>query len=144
MRILICGDRNWDDNETHFEHENMIEKFINSLPLNDTIIIEGEANGVDITSRKFAENRGITVLRFPADWKSLKRSAGIVRNCQMLSEGKPDIVVAFHDDLKNSKGTGHMVKYSMKNNVPVYVNPVDYFDIEYGIHKRLKIEYFKE
>jgi argininosuccinate synthase len=40
----------------------------------------------------------------------------------MLDHGHPDVVLAFHNDLENSKGTKHMVKIALESGVPVYLN----------------------
>lgn len=58
-------------------------------------------------------------LPFPAKWKEFGRAAGPIRNQQMLDEGKPELVLAFHDDLENSKGTKDMVGRAMKADLPV-------------------------
>lgn len=60
-------------------------------------------------------------LPFPADWNRYGRAAGPIRNRQMLTEGKPDLVVAFHDDIESSKGTKDMVTIAEKAGVYVYV-----------------------
>ena len=39
----------------------------------------------------------------------------------MLEEGKPDKVLAFHEDIESSKGTKHMVKISQEAGIPVEV-----------------------
>lgn len=49
-------------------------------------IIEGEALGVDILSRKWAESKGISVLPFPVtkdEWRRYGKSAGMRRNERM-------------------------------------------------------------
>lgn len=43
------------------------------------------------------------LLRFPAKWNEHGKAAGPIRNQQMLTEGKPDVVFAFHDDIASSK-----------------------------------------
>ena len=106
-----------------------MKSFIESLPL-DTIIIEGECIGADKQSRIFAEKRGIQVLQFPADWKKYGKGAGPIRNTQMLIEGKPDIIVAFHNDIENSKGTKNMIIQSLKIGLSVYLNPITIEKIE--------------
>lgn len=74
------------------------------------IIIEGECEGADLLSRQVAEQLGFEVLPFPAQWARYGRAAGPIRNQQMLDEGKPDLVLAFHDNLiGRSKGTKDMV-----------------------------------
>ena len=41
----------------------------------------------------------------------------------MLDESKPDLVVYFHDDIENSKGTKDMITRAEKANIPVIGNP---------------------
>jgi uncharacterized protein YeaO (DUF488 family) len=109
MRVLICGDRNWIKKET-------IRKRLESLPWN-SIIIHGDARGADKIAGSVAEEMGLRVEKYPAEWQKHGRSAGPRRNIQMLSEGKPDLVIAFHTDISASKGTKHMLKISQKAGV---------------------------
>jgi hypothetical protein len=112
MRVLICGDRHWTDRE-------LIRDAIYSI---DGIgsIIEGEARGADRIAREIANEEGIPVFPFPADWTRWGRAAGPIRNQQMLVDGKPDLVLAFHDDLEHSKGTKDMVTRALKAGLPVW------------------------
>lgn len=112
MRVLVCGDRNWTDKDT-------IRKFL--LEYNPTVVIEGEARGADSLAREVAEEASIPVEKYPADWDKYKKAAGPIRNQEMLDKGKPDIVLAFHDDLENSKGTKHMVAIAKKAGFKVYL-----------------------
>jgi hypothetical protein len=95
-KVLICGDRNWSNREK-------IKSFLSTLP-KDTIIVEGEASGADRIAREESEKLGLQVKKYPADWKKYGRSAGPIRNRQMLNEN-PDLVVAFHNNINSSKGT---------------------------------------
>jgi len=52
---------------------------------------------------------------FPADWSRHGKSAGPIRNRQMLIEGRPDIVVAF----PGGKGTANMIKQAVEAGVKV-------------------------
>lgn len=115
MRILICGDRNWDDPKP-------IAWLIRGLKFGptDLVVIEGEARGADSLAGRSAERQGVTVEKYPALWDEHGRAAGPIRNQQMLTEGKPDIVFAFHDDLEASKGTADMVMRALKSGLPVY------------------------
>ena len=64
------------------------------------------------------------VLAFPADWDKYHKAAGHIRNQQMLTEGKPTLVLAFHHDLARSKGTKDMVRRALKAGLAVYLNGV--------------------
>lgn len=119
MRVLICGDRNWDDGEfisawveRLAKNHASVHEALKNYPrgFDPLVIIEGEARGADKLARKAAERFGLGVLRFPARWARYGKQAGPIRNQQMLDEGKPDMVLAFHDDIKNSKGTLDMIR----------------------------------
>ena len=109
MRLLICGSRNW-------KHKDIVKHCIQYY-LKDQIvdcIIEGEARGADTFAREIAEELSIPVLKFPAQWEKFGKAAGPIRNKQMLDEGKPTFVLAFHNDIKESKGTKNMIRISRK------------------------------
>jgi len=120
MKILICGDRNYKDWEK-------VQNYINTLDL-ETTIIHGGAKGADSLAGNIATAQGFDVLKFPAEWDTHGRSAGIIRNQQMLDEGQPDLVVYFHDDIENSKGTKDMITRAKEDNIPVIGNPHVVFD----------------
>ena len=100
LRILCCGDRNWKDKQAI---ESTIKDRLAAYQIET--IIEGEARGADKLSAEVAKGLHISVLLFPADWTKYGKAAGVIRNQQMLDEGKPNLVLAFHDDIKKSKGT---------------------------------------
>ena len=84
-------------------------------------VIHGAARGADTAGRNAAFTLGIPIEEYPARWDEYGRSAGPIRNQQMLKEGKPDLVLAFHHDLSASKGTAHMVSIAKNAGVPVEV-----------------------
>lgn len=113
MRLLVCGGRNWTDKQ-------FIKLHIMTLhdKYSIEVIIEGEAKGADTLSREIAIEMGIPVLAFPANWKEYGKSAGPIRNHIMLREGKPDYILAFHDNVSQSKGTKHMITIAEKAGIP--------------------------
>lgn len=112
-KILICGSRNWHD------RDKIIERF-KTISTN-SIIIHGGCNGADSISGEIASSLGISVMCYPANWKEFGRSAGPRRNQQMLDEGKPDLVIVFHEDLQNSRGTLDMMKRAKKSGVIIEI-----------------------
>lgn len=127
MRILVCGDRDWTD---HCIIQAVVNGFIPAWlqamdpesSVEDQIVIHGDARGADTIAGRFARRHPALIeVAYPADWDSYGRSAGPIRNTQMLKEGMPDVVLAFHDDIKSSKGTAHMVRIAKKAGVPTYV-----------------------
>lgn len=109
MRLLICGDRNWVDKD-------LIKATIaKEAP---TVVIHGDCRGADKLAGQAAHELGIEVIAFPADWKKLGRAAGPLRNKQMLVQGRPDKVIAFHDDISQSKGTLNMLNQVANYSIP--------------------------
>ena len=115
-RVLICGDRLWANFELILRELSKVQQ-----ERGIEVVIEGEAKGADTLGRAAAERLGIPVLKFPADWRRHGLSAGPVRNRQMLREGKPTLVLAFHNFIDNSKGTKHMVSVAREAGVPVQI-----------------------
>ena len=111
MRVLICGDRNWWDQEMI---ENVILELSSEQP--DLVIIHGDANGADRIAGKIAESLGIPVEKYPAKWAKYGKAAGPLRNIEMIMTG-PNYVIAFHDDIKSSKGTADMLKLARYHQV---------------------------
>ena len=116
MRLLVCGDRKWSD-KAAIERE--IRRFMHAD--GGLVVIEGEARGADLLAREVADELEIPVLTFPADWVKYGRAAGPIRNTQMLKEGKPDRVLAFHANILLSKGTKNMVAQAKQAGIPVEV-----------------------
>lgn len=111
-RYLFCGDREW-------RYWRVMGDVIRENLEPGDVIIEGEAPGADQMARDIGTTARMEVLRFPADWKKHGRAAGPIRNAQMLEEGRPDEVFAFHDNIHASKGTRDMIKKSKKKGIPV-------------------------
>ena len=112
MRILICGDRHWKDYDSIYSYIQTLNK--------DSTIIHGNANGADKLAGHAAASLGIlNIEEYPANWIKYGKAAGVIRNQQMLNEGNPNLVVFFHNDLLNSKGTKDMISRSLKSIIPV-------------------------
>jgi hypothetical protein len=113
-RVLICGDRNWYNSARIFD---MVERENERSPIG--VIIEGGAKGADKIGGMAAVFHGIPLLKFSADWKKYGRAAGPIRNQQMLDEGKPTEIWAFHNNIEESLGTKNMVVKALKRDLPV-------------------------
>lgn len=92
MKVLICGGRDYTDN-------NFVNFVLDCIHAKKsiTMVIHGCANGADTFAQAWAEARvgHVTAFGVPADWKKHGTRAGPVRNRLMLELGKPDLVIAF-------------------------------------------------
>ena len=110
MKILICGDRDWDDYEKIYE---VLQEF----PA-DTIVVHGGCRGADQIAAAICEELGMTPKEYPYI-KALGRAGGPARNTQMAQEN-PDIevVIGFHNNIENSKGTKDMLFRAAPQYIP--------------------------
>lgn len=125
FRLLVCGGRDYGyrtNSETgkkeryqpevdHIWHTLDLVWSSISRPL---VVIEGEQRGADLLAREWAEERGLEVRGFPANWDKYQKRAGFIRNQQMLDEGKPHAVVAF----PGGNGTRMMVSLARRHRLP--------------------------
>jgi hypothetical protein len=136
-RALCCGDRGWSDPQ--LVHDFFDSGIAWALPMTRRpeepgicsdlpqrwviTIIHGGCRGADQIAAYVARQRPAwyAVEEFVADWKGRGKAAGPLRNQRMLSEGKPDLVVAFHDYLAGSKGTKDMTQRALTAGLPVVV-----------------------
>lgn len=112
MIVLVCGDRWWKDREK-------IKARLSTLP-KDTMILHGACRGADLIAAGVAQELGMKVKAFPADWDRYGPSAGPIRNRLMLDQN-PDLVIAFHSDLRNSRGTADTVTEAGHRKIQVEV-----------------------
>lgn len=114
MRILVCGSRNWT-NIKRIE-DNLSEIQPDDEPIT---IIHGGARGADSICHAVATKQKYDIIRFFPNWDLYGKAAGMIRNKQMLVEGKPDLVLAFWDGV--SRGTKNMIELAQKAGVPVKI-----------------------
>jgi len=106
MSILITGDRNYSDIKTIETSFNAIKDIFSP---DSTTVIHGGCRGADTLSGDIAIKKGYKVKVFSAEWDKYGKGAGPIRNKQMVSFHS-DVVLIFHNDLKNSRGTKNCVK----------------------------------
>lgn len=111
MIILVTGDRNWSNRKS-------VKRELESFP-QARLVIQGGAAGADTLAKEEAEKLGIQVCTFHANWELQHRSAGPIRNSNMIRFIQPDLVLAFHPDLDSSAGTADMVKKAKSKGIPV-------------------------
>ena len=114
MKVVIAGSRDIID-------YSILLKAIKECPFQITEVISGRARGVDTLGEQFAEDYGLKLHPFPADWKRLGNAAGPIRNAQMADFA--DAVLCVWDG--KSPGTKDMMNQARKRGLPLYVFKVD-------------------
>jgi hypothetical protein len=115
LRLVVTGGRDFFNRAKVYE---VLDKIHNDHGV--TVLIEGEARGADTLAREWAEDRGIRVEPYPANWSEKGRAAGPIRNQQMITEGKPDAAAVFYDRPRaESRGTADMHRRLVKADVTI-------------------------
>ena len=110
MKVLVCGSRSFTDRKK-------IHARLSVFP-SDTLIINGGAIGADSLADTIARDLKMNTLIIRPMWDKYGKSAGIIRNNQMLDMG-PDLVIAFYDGV--SRGTAYTINEARRRNIPVEV-----------------------
>ena len=149
--VLCCGDRNWDNASAVLkvlrkEHERRPITYLieggqkSATEFDNTSDYPPRYYGADYQARQAAIQLGIQVIECPALWEYHGKKAGPIRNQMQLNlavalipvnnpigsnpymhRSSHLLVIAFHSDLKNSKGTKDMVNRARKAGVKVKV-----------------------
>lgn len=114
MKLLVTGQRDFFDKIYLYRVLDDLHKMYDI-----DYVVHGNAKGADSLGKLWAEEKGIFVKSYPANWNLYKRAAGPIRNQEMLDNENPDVVAAFYNNKETSKGTRDMVRRSLKHPVPV-------------------------
>lgn len=106
MKVAVVGSRKYPNLP-------QVRRFVLSLP-KDTVLISGGAIGVDREAEIAAHLSGFKVQIFYPDWKKHGKSAGLLRNQDIVDAA--DRVVFFWDG--SSRGTFHTISLAKKSGKP--------------------------
>jgi hypothetical protein len=127
-KVIIAGGRDFDDYKLLKEKCDYL--LVNLL--DDIEIVSGRCStgkhtfdsldgikvyGTDGLGELYASEKGYPVKPFPADWATHKRSAGPVRNAEMVEYA--DFLIAFFDGF--SRGTEDIIKKAKEKGLKVAV-----------------------
>jgi hypothetical protein len=84
--------------------------------LNPDVIIQGGASGADELARIWATENSKSLVTYEANWAESGRSAGPIRNKQMLTENINAVVVSF----PGGKGTENCVTQAKELNMLIF------------------------
>lgn len=136
MIAIVCGDRNWSDREYLFTELNRLHRRHGIHT-----VIEGEADGADKMAREWAQANLVPFWGFPAHWRHspacpvpcpqvIGKPAGAIRNGTMLNAlqrlleafpAEEGMVVAFHPNIAQSRGTRNMVQRAQRARIDVAI-----------------------
>ena len=111
MRVVVTGGRDFTDKDFIWSQLSHVHQ---KTPI--TLLIQGDARGVDRICRDWAIRHDVPTQDCPADWDNLGRRAGHVRNQSMIDNYQPELGVVF----PGGKGTADMVGKLRKANIRIF------------------------
>ena len=112
LSVTVNGSRGFND--FPFMERVLDDIFVDRGEL---LLIEGGAKGADRLAKRYALERGIDHKLYEADWDTLGKRAGFVRNIAMIKDS--GLLIAFWDG--ESKGTKHAIDFAVKDGCEVIV-----------------------
>lgn len=115
MKTIIAGSRNITD---IFIVRNAVHDAWVFQNIDVTEVVSGGARGVDFLGEILAKEEFFVPLTlFPAQWETLGKKAGFMRNLEMADYA--DALIAIWDG--KSKGTKHMIDIAKRKGLEVFV-----------------------
>ena len=107
IHVIVAGSREFNEYPLL---QKKLDHYLSNYDRTNVTLISGTARGADRLGEQYAGQRGMTLRRFPANWKKYGKSAGFERNMRMSMHA--DALVAFWDG--KSRGTKHMIDIMQK------------------------------
>lgn len=110
MKLAIVGSRNFTDYKR-------FSQIIDKVKTQVTLIVSGGARGADTLAERYAKEKAIPYLIFPADWDKHGKKAGMLRNQDIVDNA--DGMVAFL--APESRGTKDSIKRAERKGIPIHI-----------------------
>jgi len=121
LRILVTGSRDSQDEST-FDQD--VRRWIaENAEGREVVIIHGGARGLDMIADEWANANGVALERHGADWFKHGKTAGPIRNQEMVDSGA-DVCLAYPLVLGSPSGTMDCMIKAYCAGIPVYVRGV--------------------
>lgn len=115
FKVIVAGSRHFSDFDLMVDRCDFFLK--EKIVTHRVVIVSGTAKGADQLGEKYAELRGLSVMKFRPNWNKLGNMAGIVRNAEMLEVS--DSTIVFWDG--SSRGSQHMISITKRSGKPLRV-----------------------
>lgn len=124
-KLIIAGTRSFN-NQTMF-NRTIDEWFdMNDPTRENTMILSGMARGPDMMGFHYAIDNEIMCREYHPNWDMYKKSAGFIRNSQMVEDATH--LIAFWDGKSN--GTHHVIRRAQSKSIPVIQIMYEHKDTE--------------
>jgi hypothetical protein len=128
MKLVVSGSRHITDYNLFYQA--LGESGFLTTKKGVECLIQGGAAGVDGLAKRWAEANSVPVMTIEADWDAHGRSAGPIRNSEMIQyaieDGEPAGLLAIWDGY--SKGTWDCIKKAQAKGLIIYIKMLNVLD----------------
>ena len=111
VRLIVAGGRDFSD---YGRLKAAMAEALGDLPLDQLEVVSGAARGADRLGEQWAQENGVVLRQFPADWNRHGRSAGFRRNEEMADYADAVLV------MPGGNGTDHMARIAAGRGMTVH------------------------
>jgi hypothetical protein len=115
-KLIVAGGRDYYRYDIVSSYLRLIKSSCDIMD-RELVIVCGMANGADSLGLRYADNYGLKVLKYPADWNKYGKKAGYIRNKEMGEVA--DSALVFWDG--KSRGSKLMIDIMKNLGKPVIV-----------------------
>lgn len=112
MRVLCCGDRHWNNYQ-------IIRDYLSELP-KDTIVLYKNAKGADSYVDRAVGELGLKAHKLLANWDNFGFTLDLLPDIER-EDLRPDLILAFHNNLTKSRGTAGIINKARKCGIKVEI-----------------------
>ena len=116
MRVIVSGSREIEDYDFV---KGVLDRQLGDFLDGSLVILTGAAQGVDKLAERWCDYNLVTYERYPADWDQHGKSAGLIRNSEMINAGNPDLLIVVWDGI--SKGTKDIISKARRAGIKTIV-----------------------
>lgn len=121
LTLMMTGSREYNDPARLWDVCTYVKHEVYPITLRG---ISGGARGADREFEAWCNDHDVPHQRYPADWKRHHAAAGPIRNTQMVTEGRPDLGLAF--GMVRGSGTEDATEKLKLAGIPVWVDGPDF------------------
>jgi len=115
MRVLVCGDKEW---ESKVVIKGVLQK------LSPSVLIHGGGIGAERIADEAARELGIDILCYPSQWSHYGDQAGVIKNQEIINRGRPRIVLAFFtfsSNIKKYREPADLIRKAKAAHLPILI-----------------------
>lgn len=107
MKLIIAGGRDYQLTADDYARLDLIDDLV-------TEVVSGGARGADTCGEEWARRHKLPLTRFPADWDTHGKAAGMIRNRTMAQHA--DALAVF----PGGRGTDNMVQVAKRFDLTIF------------------------